>query len=349
MAIRLRSMLFCLLVVSGLLACGGGSTMDTPIATVSAMTGDGQTGTAGAALPAPLSGLALDAKGAPITGRAIDVSLISGSEAVRTVHTQTDSTGMFSFTWTLGTTAGLQQAIVTGPPDSSGAPTTFLTFSAQAAPAAAAVMRVASGDGQTSLTFHRLAQPVRIDFLDQYGNGTSGPVATFTAASGTLVGEILGMPGGSGAAQWNGYFHEAGVQTVTVSGTGLASTSFSINVVANPNPFDGQYQCSETVLQPTGPQPAQSVSFFIEGSGVEDASELDGFTRSLRVLASQFDPATGTISLTVRHSLDYRDELSGQISIDGAGSATASGTLVTTFAGQPAAGYVGGSWSCQRL
>ncbi|AMW06408.1 Ig-like domain-containing protein [Gemmatimonas phototrophica] len=85
-----------------------GSTGPGPTPTlVRAQTGDLQTGVAGAALPTTLSVLVTDKDSKPVSGRRVDWDVGVGSGTVSPASSTTDSRGVATTTWTVGTTAGV--------------------------------------------------------------------------------------------------------------------------------------------------------------------------------------------------------------------------------------------------
>jgi hypothetical protein len=94
------------------LACSEGKDTDpTPVPTLIASNGgNGQTGTPGTALLAPLSVLVSDASGAPVPGVAVNWSVVNGGGAVSPASSQTNADGVATTTFTLGPAEGEQQA-----------------------------------------------------------------------------------------------------------------------------------------------------------------------------------------------------------------------------------------------
>lgn len=87
----------------------------TPTA-IRAEAGNQQTGIVGAALATALSVVVTDKDNKPIAGRRVDWNVASGSGSVSPTSSTTNSSGVATSLWTLGTTAGTARltAQVTG-------------------------------------------------------------------------------------------------------------------------------------------------------------------------------------------------------------------------------------------
>lgn len=144
----------------------------TPAA-LRAQTGTLQTGSVGSTLVTPLSVVVTDASGKTISGARVDWDASAGSGSTNPSSSTTNTQGVATTVWTLGTVAGTARvtAQVTG--------VTPVTFSATALAAAAAAVIVTPelanlGVGDTL----RLRATVR----DQFGNDIAGQAVTYTAA-----------------------------------------------------------------------------------------------------------------------------------------------------------------------
>jgi alpha-tubulin suppressor-like RCC1 family protein len=167
--------------------------------------GDGQSGTAGQPLPAPLAVRVRDAFGNPVSGAAVQWQVASGGGSVAPASSPTDANGMAQTQWTLGAAggAGAVQAAVAG--------TTPVTFTATGAVIPAAQVEVVAGAGQTAVVGTELANPIVVEVRDAGGHPLAGRSVLFAV----LVG------GGS-------------VRTATVmtGADGRASTFWTMGVLA---------------------------------------------------------------------------------------------------------------------
>ncbi|MDO8666611.1 MAG: Ig-like domain-containing protein, partial [Gemmatimonadales bacterium] len=161
--------------------------------------GNGQTGTVGAALGAPLSVLVTNADG-PVAGVRVRWSVTSGGGSVPPTS-ETGADGVAAATYTLGTTAGTKAVTATvGGGDSA------VTFSATALPGPARRLVRNSGDGQSVFAGQAAASPLAAVVLDQYNNGVPGVTVTWSVTLG----------GGSVAPA-----------AAMTDSTGIATTSFT--------------------------------------------------------------------------------------------------------------------------
>ncbi|MCE2902948.1 MAG: Ig domain-containing protein [Gemmatimonas sp.] len=149
----------------------------TPTA-VRAQTGNQQTGVAGATLATQLSVLVTDKDNKPVGSRRVDWDVGPGSGTVSPASTTTDSRGIATTTWTLGTTAGT--ARVTAQVNGVN-PATFTATVLPGAPAALVANPDAAflGVGDTLR--------IRAALRDQFGNEISGQAVGFTSLDGAVA------------------------------------------------------------------------------------------------------------------------------------------------------------------
>lgn len=163
-----------LLSVAGLGACrasDGTGPSATPTA-VAVQTGNQQTGVAGAALPVTLSVRVTDKDNKPVSGRRVDWDVGAGSGSVSPAVSTTDSRGVATTSWTLGTAAGTARvsAQVNG--------VNPALFTAVVLPGPAASL-VATPDA----AFVGVGDTLRVrgSLRDQFGNDIAGQAFSFTS------------------------------------------------------------------------------------------------------------------------------------------------------------------------
>ena len=163
-----------------LAACGGGESTGpgpTPTA-VRAQTGNQQTGVAGTALATQLTVLVTDKDNRPVTNRRVDWDVGPGSGSVSPTTSNTDSRGIATTTWTLGTTAGTARvtAQVNG--------VNPATFTATVLPGAPATL-LANPDA----AFLGVGDTLRIraSVRDQFGNDITGQAVSYASLDGTVA------------------------------------------------------------------------------------------------------------------------------------------------------------------
>lgn len=98
-----------------LAACGGGGGHNAPptAASITIVSGNNQTAVAGSALPTALGVSVKDSSGRALAGTSVSWTVVAGGGSVTPATSTTDSTGMASTRWTLGTTVGVNRATAT--------------------------------------------------------------------------------------------------------------------------------------------------------------------------------------------------------------------------------------------
>lgn len=176
------------------------------------VSGNGQTGTVGQALPLPFTVKAVDANGSPVAGVSVTFTVTAGGGALSTPVSVTDAQGLASSALTLGPNAGANSVTaVSG--GLAGSPITFAATGTSSAPAATSLSSV-SGSGQTGTVSKALPSPFTVKVTDANGNPVAAVPVTFsvTAGGGTLS-----------------------VQTATTTAQGLASTTLTLGAIAGAN------------------------------------------------------------------------------------------------------------------
>jgi hypothetical protein len=127
-----------------LAACSDDGNVDPPVpAAIEALAGNGQNGTPGAQLSAPLKVLVTDVRGNPAPGAEVTWSVLTGGGSIEPVTSTTDMEGEASTRFTLGPGEGSQQAqaAVSG---LQGSPVVFDAI-ASAIPPSPVVLTVSAG------------------------------------------------------------------------------------------------------------------------------------------------------------------------------------------------------------
>jgi adhesin/invasin len=176
--------------------CGGSDDTTAPplvAASVVATQGNAQAGTVGQALTSPVSVQVLAANGSPVPGVLVTWFIESGGGSVSTTSSTTDSLGMATVTWTLGTVAGT---------DSLAAAVTSasITLSAVANAGPVAALTKVSGDQQT-VTAGTTSQPLVVMATDAYGNPVAGVTVAWIPENGGALGAPTTVTGSDGTAQ----------------------------------------------------------------------------------------------------------------------------------------------------
>ena len=173
------------------------------------VSGDGQSATVGQALAEAVVVRATDAGGAVVEGLSLAFVVQESGGTVGASPVTTDEEGLASTTWTLGTTAGLQEVEVT----ISGSARPSVKISATGLAAAAAALVGSSGDLQVGAFGLPLPEPIVVQLQDAFGNGVAGGEVTFAVTEG----------GGS-----------ANPATVTTGADGTAETTWTMGPAIGP-------------------------------------------------------------------------------------------------------------------
>ncbi len=195
--------------------------------------GNGQTGTAGAALATSLSVLVRDALNNPVSGVTVGWATTSGG-AMTPASSVTNASGIATTSWTLGTAAGAQSATgsvggLTGSP---------VNFSATATPDAAASIAVSAGNGQTATVNTTVATAPAALVTDQFGNPVNGVSVTFavTGGGGSVTGgsQTTNASGIATVTSWR-LGTTAGANSLSAAATGVGTPAgFTATGTAGP-------------------------------------------------------------------------------------------------------------------
>jgi adhesin/invasin len=199
--------------------------------------GDAQAGTAGQALPIPVSVKVTDSRGSGVSGVSIAWEVVSGGGSVSPTTSTTGATGIGSAMWTLGHTAGTNQLRAR---ISSSSSIPAVTFSAigLAGPAAGLTFSVPP----TSTTAGAAIAPaIQVTAQDAFGNTaafTGNVTLSITSGTGTagatLGGTVTQTAAGGVASFASVNITKAGTgYTLTATGAGpITGTSAAFNITA---------------------------------------------------------------------------------------------------------------------
>lgn len=193
-----------------------------PASSLRVSAGNNQSGTVGAALPAPIVAIVTDAVGNPKAGVPVTFTVASGGGSLSTSSVITDSNGLASVTWTLGTGVGAQAVTATSP----GLPA--VTFNATSGASTSSTLSIAGGNNQVASPGVTLSQPLRVRVVDAFGNGVPNVSVAFTPAAGAgSLSPSIALTDNNGFAQATWTLGPAGgLKTVTAS-TAAGSVQFS--------------------------------------------------------------------------------------------------------------------------
>ena len=237
---RLRSAISLLPPLLAFTACGGDNLLlpsSGQPARIEVVSGNGQTGTVGQPLGAPLVVLVTDPENRPVAG--VEVAFIApvGAELTPNDTVLTGSDGRATVRYTLATVSGEQTIEARAKPvvPSSSLNT---TFSQTAEPEVATQLIMATGDDQTAEVQTALEDSLAVKAVDRFGNGVAGIEVTWQAADGAVSPSTV-VTGADG---------RAATQRTLGQRTGLYRTSATAELQGSPISFEA------TGIAPPSPQ-----------------------------------------------------------------------------------------------
>ena len=229
-----------LLVVLALAGCGGSDLLLPSAgqpAKISIRSGDGQTGTVGEPLGAPIVVAVTDPEDRPVEGVKVAFVLPPGAEIAPNDTVVTGPDGTATVNYTLSTAAGDQvvEAHATPVVPSSSITT---TFTATATPGSAATLEPAGGDAQQGEVSTALAESLAVRVVDQFGNGVAGVEVAWEATGGSVSAASVTTGGDGRSAVQRILGDRPGPYGTTATATGLEGSpvSFTAMAVAAPSP-----------------------------------------------------------------------------------------------------------------
>lgn len=199
--------------VRAYVAGGGGGGGGGLAANLVMVSGNGQSGTVGTALPSPLTVMVTDTNGSGVSGTLVSFSVIGGGGSLSTSSATTNGLGLASVTLTLGPSTGSNTVTATSA-GLAGSPAAFTATGTLAGPGPATNLVLVSGSGQTGTVGTTLPTPLTVKVTDAIGTGVPGVVIAFSITAG----------GGNLSAA-----------SVTTNSSGLASTTLTLGSAAGTN------------------------------------------------------------------------------------------------------------------
>ena len=293
------------------------------------VSGDGQSGQAGAALANPLIVIVADQYGNPVPGVSVAWTAEDGNGSLETSATVTDGSGRASNRWTLGPVATAQHVRA-----ESGS--LFVRFSTAGIGGVATSLTKVSGDQQSALQGAAVLAPPTVKVTDSLGSPMAGIAVQFTvtAGGGTVLASSANTDA-SGLASCGGWTlgDSPGPNAVTASSQGLnpvvfsatATDAISISGGVSPGPSTLVGDSFVVYARVTAANPITSVTGSIGGAGVTFAYspvEVCGSRGCSTITtwngtmsgAGMFGPVT--VTLTARDSLGHQASASVAVVVD---------------------------------
>jgi hypothetical protein len=219
----------------GLSACGDGVVLpdEGAPATIMVVSGDTQTGPAGAALSQALVVRVSDSRDRPVANQTVGFAVDAGGGQVAPSSTTTNADGLASTAWTLGPTAGQQRvrAQATG----NGAPANLaVNFTASALSGSAGRLVLVSGDAQVGSVGTALAEPLVVRVTDGLGNPVGGVTVAWSVSGGGSIDPASAVSGTDGLVQAERVLGPtAGSQSAQASADGLEGSPVTFTHTAD--------------------------------------------------------------------------------------------------------------------
>ncbi|HEX6041452.1 Ig-like domain-containing protein [Longimicrobium sp.] len=220
-------------LILSIAACDGDRSPATPPSgatpsSLRVLSGDGQSGVAGAELPQELAVGAVDAGGNALPGMAVQFVVVSGGGRVTPQTATSDAQGWARVRWTLGTVAADSQVVEAR---REGLPPVRLRASVR--PDVPATLSVTAGNGASGAVGAAL-DSLAVTVKDRHGNPIVGlPVTWAVATGGGSVSPAQTVTGAGGVSktQWTLGLRVDSAQGVVVRVAGLDSVAFTANAV----------------------------------------------------------------------------------------------------------------------
>ncbi|MEO8089398.1 MAG: filamin/ABP280 repeat domain-containing protein [Gemmatimonadales bacterium] len=169
-------------------ACGGDALLlpsSGEPSLIKAVSGNGQTGTVGQPLDAPLEVEVTDPAGRPVPGVEVVFTAPAGAELTPNDTVVTGADGRAAVNYRLATVSGPQTIEARAKPVVPSASLTT-TFSQTANPEAATELVTAGGNGQTGEVRAALGDSLAVKAVDRFSNGVPGVEVTWQSNDGTV-------------------------------------------------------------------------------------------------------------------------------------------------------------------
>lgn len=255
------------------------------------VSGDGQSGPAGAELLNPLVVKATDSKGKLLTGIAVNFRVTSGGGSVFAGAAVTDMKGNAEEFWTLGTNTSAPQVLEVRAVAAGGVKQVFGVFTANALPHSPTRITAISGDGQSAPKGTAVAVAPAVRVADQFDNPVPNHAVTFALSAGG--GALTGAAATTNAA---------GIATLgswtlgsTICPNALAATAAGTGISGNPATFTATGTDCWTLLSGM-PTTRQNLS---AGALNGRLYAVGGFNTSPSASVERYDPTTATWSARV--------------------------------------------------
>ena len=254
--------------------------------TVSAISGDNQTGTVGKALDDPFVVEVQDENGDAVSGATVTFAVTAGGGTLSATSVTSDANGRAETILTLGSTAGTNTVSANVPGG------TVVEFTATGEATVATTLVEISGDGQTGGVGTALADPFVVEVRDQDGDALSGVTVTFavTGGGGTLSDTSVTTGSNGQAESTLTLGSTVGTNTVTASVSGITG---SITFTAT-----AEALVATTLVRISGHNQTGTVGKELDDPFVVEVRDQNGDAFEGTTVAFSVTTGGGTLSVT---------------------------------------------------
>ena len=261
-------------------SCGGDVTLPDPgeAAELELVDGDDQIAPAGATLAEPVIVRVLDTEERPVTNQEVTFSIVSGGGSVEPQTVSTDADGIAAATWTLGSSAGIQELRARTIQGGSGTPLD-VPFTATAVAGSGSVLVGVRGDDQTGPVNSALPDSLVVKATDAVGNPVADVEVTWSVTGGGSISPVTVVTGADGLAAAERVLGiSAGPQSARATVEGFTGSPVTFNHTAVPaNPTRLLLVAGDDQTGPGGFALADSLVVRLEdenGNGIGNGSIL---------------------------------------------------------------------------
>ena len=202
-------------------------------ATIDLVSGDAQTGPAGATLGQSLVVRVSDSRNRPVADQAVGFAIDAGGGQVSPASTTTNADGLASTSWTLGPAAGQQR--VRAQANGNGAPANLaVNFTASALSGSPGRLEAVSGDAQVGSVGTALAEALTVRVTDALGNPVAGVTVGWSVTGGGSIDPVSAESGPDGLVRAERVLGPtAGPQTAQAAVDGLEGSPVTFTHTAD--------------------------------------------------------------------------------------------------------------------
>ncbi|HEU0052103.1 MAG TPA: Ig-like domain-containing protein [Longimicrobium sp.] len=279
------------------------------------VSGDLQSGTAGAELPTPIVVKVVDDKGKAVKGQLVNFRVAAGGGSVFAGSALTNKDGIAQERWTLGTSAADSQKVEARAVDpETGEGLVFAVFRATATPGAATTIAAVAPLAKSGFAGAVVADSPAVKATDKYGNPVPNVTIAWTADAGSTIGATSQTnAAGIAKAAWTLATRVDSSYRATASAGALGSAQFTATAAVPAGSILQKISGDQTVSVGTAfaplvvkltladgrPVRGAEVVFSAPNAGPETVRTAADGTASYQLLGGENSPATYSFTAAV--------------------------------------------------